>query len=165
SAAPSSFTFTSEGIANISVGQDKTSFFLKDTLVGDWQVEAKQGSKPEWQVAIQTYTISAAPIDHMAFITPERRLIAGTTIQFVPTDTNPLGTSTGTITVRSRPWPIGSSGSMPLTLYDNRVATITVITVELRDVFGNVTTSTENIWVSFEETCFILTNRNIGYAF
>jgi len=61
----------------MNLGDDTTSFYLKDTKLGDWQITVSQDQKSDWAVGVQTYTVIAGPPHHIAFVTDTRRLIAG----------------------------------------------------------------------------------------
>jgi hypothetical protein len=88
------------------------------------------------------YFCITGPPHHLAFVTESRKLIAGTTIQFY--GTVPLGVEVATAAVSA------TDGVMPITLYSNRTTTISIITVEIRDIADTVVVSTENTNVRFE---------------
>ncbi|MEK7423325.1 MAG: hypothetical protein AAB131_05725, partial [Actinomycetota bacterium] len=71
--------------AYLAVGQSATSFFLIDTKLSapTFQVRVDGLSYPAWAPGISTYTVTSGPPSQLGWVTPSRRLIAGTTIQYV----------------------------------------------------------------------------------
>jgi hypothetical protein len=102
-----SFALTT-GTAKMALGEHTTTFYLIDTLAGGHSVFVDEIIDHGWTVAVQTYTVTPAPPRSLAFITPPRKLIAGTTVA-----------------------------------YDG--VTDPRITVQLRDAFGNVSSSTQSL--------------------
>ncbi|MEN3013788.1 MAG: hypothetical protein ABDH23_04130 [Endomicrobiia bacterium] len=146
-ALPSISSWTvDEAIAYFRVGDRTTSFYLIDTLAtvryGVYDTThtlfADTIVNPGlWTQGRRAYRVLPNLPHYPAIVTPPRRLIAGTTIQFDGT-----GTDISTITVSAK------GGKMVIKKHGEPL--FTGITVEIRDKFGNVTVSTENIILSVE---------------
>ncbi|MHB9154780.1 MAG: hypothetical protein ACYC5N_03680 [Endomicrobiales bacterium] len=81
------------GTVKVPVGSATTSFYLIDTVVGSYTLSADEESSRNWQRADQAYSVAANVPNKLVFITPPRRLVAGTTVQYVDFET---GASTDT---------------------------------------------------------------------
>ncbi|MCS7151963.1 MAG: hypothetical protein NZ928_06225 [Endomicrobia bacterium] len=146
-AIPSTSSWTNaEGIAYFRLGDRTTTFYIIDTLAtvryGVYDTThtlvANTIVNPGmWTIGVRGYRVVPNIAHHPLVVTPSRRLIAGTTIQFDGT-----GSDISTMTVSAK------GGRMTIRKHGQPV--FTGITVEIRDMFENVTISTENIILSVE---------------
>ncbi|MCK5583855.1 MAG: hypothetical protein KAI33_08695, partial [Elusimicrobiales bacterium] len=72
------------GTATLALGESTTSFYIIDTLISETthQLVVDEIDSQGWTAAISSYTVVAAPPDHVVFVTDSRRLITGTTVQY-----------------------------------------------------------------------------------
>jgi len=72
------------GSAKLLLGEATTSFYLVDTLVSEPAHQLVIDSVVErgWDAVVSSYVVIAAEPHHISFITPSRRLVAGTTVQY-----------------------------------------------------------------------------------
>ena len=84
------------GTAYMTAGQQTTSFFLIDTLVSatTHTLTVSSLDYPTWQSGVSTYTVIPGPPAQLAWISPARRLIAGTTTEYYPDYTSNTTTNT-----------------------------------------------------------------------
>ncbi|MEO0223494.1 MAG: hypothetical protein ABIL76_00175, partial [candidate division WOR-3 bacterium] len=146
-ALPSTSSWTTgEAVAYFRLGDRTTTFYLIDTLASvrygvydtTHTLFADTVVNPGlWTTGVRPYRVLPNIAHHPVVVTPPRRLIAGTTIQFDGT-----GSDTSTMTVSAK------GGVMTIT--KNGEPVFAGITVEIRDEFENVTISTENITLSVE---------------
>ncbi|OGS23062.1 MAG: hypothetical protein A2252_08050 [Elusimicrobia bacterium RIFOXYA2_FULL_39_19] len=145
-------------IVTLNIGDDTTSFYMIDTNLGNFQITAQNPAKTDWAVAVQTYSVVAGNPHHFVFITESRRLIAGTTIAY--TGSGNLGSVVSTYSVQGYN-PFSSAVlPVPLSSYSNRVQTVTVITIQLRDQSDNVTISSDATSIVY--TCTNSTSARAG---
>jgi len=97
------------GTVAIPVNSHTTSFYMIDTLVGNYTVSADEDPflPRGWAVAVQTYTVVGGTPYKLVFATPARRLVAGTTLQFYPD-------------------------------FETGQSTTTVIKIQVNDFYGNI---------------------------
>ncbi len=96
-ASPSTATFsTGDGLAQLMLGQHTTTYYLRDTKSGNHLHTVRENLSPSrgWAIDTQTYTVVAAPPYKILFVTPVRKLIAGTT------NTYAVGVSTPNIQIQ-----------------------------------------------------------------
>jgi len=87
----------STGIARVPIGFSATGFYLIDTKVSastqtPWTVTVDTVKNRMWTVASGTYTVTPGPPVSAGFTTPNRYLIAGTTVQLSTTTQLPVET-------------------------------------------------------------------------
>ncbi|MBI5884269.1 MAG: hypothetical protein HZB91_14330, partial [Elusimicrobia bacterium] len=73
------------GYAYLEIGQSSTGFYLIDTLITETTHELSVSGVhyPSWETTVASYTVQPGPPASLGWATPPRKLIAGTTLQFV----------------------------------------------------------------------------------
>ncbi|OVE77049.1 hypothetical protein BVX98_03780 [bacterium F11] len=95
--SPDSTSFTvGPSVAKLAIGEHTTTYYLTDNLAGTHTLTIDESLDRGFEMAIQTYTIVAAPPSHLVFTTPVRKLIAGTTISYE------VGVTTPNIRIETR---------------------------------------------------------------
>ncbi|MDO8805613.1 MAG: Ig-like domain-containing protein [Elusimicrobiota bacterium] len=107
------------GTARMALDQASTSFYLIDTLVSapTHQLTINTVLSKGWLPAVSSYTVTQSGPDHLEFLTPPRRLIAGTTLQYAD--------------------------------YSLGITTPAMVTVALKDAYGNIAAATSAVTVRF----------------
>ncbi|MHB0996416.1 MAG: hypothetical protein ACYC2I_08615 [Elusimicrobiales bacterium] len=105
------------GTASISIGQDSARFYVIDTLASypTHQLTVNTSLPKGWLPAVSSYTVVPAGPDHTVFITPQRRLVAGTTVQYANYATGLTTPTVITVALKDR--------------FENTTTTSTVATV------------------------------------
>ena len=112
------------GIAKLMLGESATSFYLIDTLASpSHRLDVDSDLEKGWEAAVSSYVVVASSPSRIEFITPSRRLVAGTTVQYAP--------------------------EYEASNYVTALTTPTMLTVALKDKYVNTASSTSRVDLVF----------------